>query len=115
MERYEVVSDRKVPTGSVVLRCEFLNESQIPGGPATVTLFIGDKPVGQGSVEKQVRGRFSLESLDVGVDALTPVDKSYTDKQPYWFTGTLHTVRFDFGDGADLSPQEKEDLKLAMD
>ena len=115
MERYEVVSDRKVPTGSVVLRCEFLNETQIPGGPATVTLFIGDKPVGQGSVEKQVRGRFSLESLDVGVDALTPVDKSYTDKQPYWFTGTLHTVRFDFGDGADLSPQEKVDLKLAMD
>ena len=115
MERYEVVSDSKVPTGSVVLRCEFVNESQVSGGPATVTLLIGDKPVGQGSVEKQVRGRFSVESLDVGVDALTPVDKSYDDKQPYWFTGTIHTVRFDFGDGVDLTPQEKMNLKLGMD
>ena len=53
--------------------------------------------------------------LDIGVDALTAVDKSYADKQPYWFTGTIHTVRFDFGDSADLTPQEKLKLKLGMD
>ena len=115
MERYEIVSDRAVPAGPIVLRCEFINESQIPGGPATVSLLIDDKPVGQGRVEKQVRGRFSLESLDVGVDALTAVDKSYANKQPYWFTGTIKTVRFDFGDSVELTPEERFEMFLQMD
>ncbi len=114
-ERYEVVSDRDVPAGKVELKCQFINESNIPGGPASVTLFINGEQVGAGKVEKQVRGRFSIESLDVGVDALTPVSKAYKHKQPFWFSGTLEKVRFDFGDGADLTPQEKLDLKLAMD
>ncbi len=74
-----------------------------------------DRPVGQGSVKKQVRGRFRVETLDVGVDALTPVDKSYTAKQPYWFTGTIHTVRFDFGDGVELTPEERFEQFLKMD
>ena len=115
MERYEIVSDRAAPTGSVMLRCEFLNESQIPGGPATVSLLIDNKPVGQGRIEKQVRGRFGVESLDVGVDALTAVDKAYANKQPYWFTGTINTVRFDFGDSVELSPEERFEMFLKMD
>ncbi len=115
VERYEIVSTRAVSAGRVVIRCEFVNESQIPGGPATVSLLIDDKPVGQGSVEKQVRGRFSIESLDVGVDTLTPVDKSYAAKQPYWFTGTIHTVQFDFGDGVELTPEERFEQFLKMD
>ena len=59
----------------------------------------------RGSIPKQVRGRFSTETLDIGVDALTAVDKSYEHKQPRWFTGNLHTVRFDFGEGAQLTPK----------
>ena len=78
MERYEVVSDRTVPEGPVSLRCEFVNETQVPGGPATVSLLIGDDPVGHGRIEKQVRGRFGVETMDVGVDSLTPVDKATT-------------------------------------
>jgi arylsulfatase len=115
VERYEVVSDRPVLSGPVEIRCEFLNESQIAGGPATVSLLIGDEPVGRGSIDKQVRGRFSIESLDVGVDMLTPVDKSYADKQPYWFTGTIDTVRFDFGKSVELTPEERFELFLKMD
>jgi arylsulfatase len=115
MERYEVVSNQSVPTGKVELKCHFTNESDIPGGPASVALFINGDKVGTGKVEKQVRGRFGVESLDVGVDALSPVSKSYEHKRPFWFTGTIEKVRFDFGDGTDLSPEEKVDLKLAMD
>lgn len=98
MERCAVVSNREVPKGPIVLRCEFVNESQVPGGLATVSLLFGDDPVGRGAIEKQVRGRFGVETLDIGVDALTPVDKGYEHKQPYWFTGTIHHVRFDFGE-----------------
>jgi arylsulfatase A-like enzyme len=115
MERYEVVSDRDVPTGPVEIRCEFVNGSDVPGGPASVSLLIGDEPVGRGTIEKQVRGRFSVEGLDVGVDTLTPVDKAYGDKQPYWFTGTINTVRFDFGESVELTPEERFEMFLAMD
>ena len=115
MERYQVVSDGEVPTGPVELRCEFVNESDVPGGPATVSLLINGDPVGQGRIEKQVRGRFGVESLDVGVDALTAVDKAYAAKQPYWFTGKINTVRFDFGDSVELTPEERFDLMLKMD
>jgi arylsulfatase len=115
MERYEVVSDRAVPTGAVNIRCEFLNGSKVPGGPATVSLLIDDEPVGRGAIDKQVRGRFSIESLDVGVDALTAVDRAYADKQPYWFTGTINTVHFDFGESAELTPEERFEMFLKMD
>jgi arylsulfatase len=115
MERYEIVSEKNVPTGKVQFKCEFINESKIPGGPATVTLFINDEQVGKGKVEKQIRGRFSTESLDVGVDACSPVSKAYSDKRPFWFTGTIEKVCFDFGDGTDLSPQEKLEQHIKMD
>ena len=115
MERYEVISDRVVPAGPVELRCEFLNESDVAGGPATVSLLIDDQAVGHGRIDKQVRGRFSVEGLDVGVDALTAVDKKYDNKQPYWFTGAINTVRFDFGDSVELSPEDRFDMFIKMD
>jgi arylsulfatase len=115
MERYEVVSDRAVPAGPVELRCEFVNESDVPGGPATVSLLISGEPAGRGRIDKQVRGRFGVESLDVGVDTLTAVDKAYDDKQPYWYTGTINTVRFDFGDSVELSPEDRFEIFLKMD
>ena len=115
MERYEVVSRRKVPAGKVELRCHFENETDVPGGPATVTLYINGKETGIVKIEKQVRGRFGLESLDVGVDAATPVSRAYADKQPFWFTGEIEQVRFDFGDGTELSPREKLEQHIKMD
>jgi len=115
MERYEVVSKKKVPTGKVEFKAEFINESKIPGGPATVSLFINGEKSGEGRIEKQVRGRFSTESLDVGMDTLSPVSKSYADKRPFAFTGWIEKVRFDFGDGTDQSPAEKLEMKLKMD
>jgi len=115
MERYEVTSNTKVPSGKVELKCEFVNQTKTLGGPAIVNLFINGEMVGSGKLEKQVRGRFGVESLDVGVDALSPVSKSYTDKQPFWFTGIIKKVRFDFGDGTDLSAEEKLEQKIKMD
>jgi len=115
MERYEVVSKSPVPEGKVELKCEFTNESKIPGGSATVHLFINGKAAGEGKIKKQVRGRFGIESLDVGVDALSPVSKAYADKRPFPFTGKIEKVLFDFGDGTDLSPEEKREMKLKMD
>ena len=80
-----------------------------------MTLYINGKTTGTTKIEKQVRGRFGIESLDVGVDAGTPVSRAYADKQPFWFTGEIQQVRFDFGDGTELSPREKLEQHIKMD
>jgi hypothetical protein len=71
-----------VPTGKVELKLAFDNEDPAPGGPATARLFINGEECGQGRIDKQVRGRFSLESLDIGMDALSPVSTSYPKGRP---------------------------------
>ena len=116
VERYEVRSTRPVPAGKVELQLAFDNQGKALGGPATVRLFINGEACGQGRIDKQVRGRFSLESLDIGMDALSPVSKSYPEGKPHFpFTGTIAKVRFDFGDGVDQSPAEKLDQHIKMD
>jgi arylsulfatase len=116
-ERYEIVSTRTVPAGAVALKAAFRNEGTVPGGPATVRLYINGEPCGEGRVEKQVRGRFSLESLDVGLDALSPVSKAYPKGKPHFpFTGTIKHVTFDFdGVGNELTPHEKLEQRVKMD
>ena len=49
-----------------------------------VTLFIKGEEVGAGKIKKQVRGRFGVDTLDVGVDALTPVNKACEHKRPFF-------------------------------
>jgi hypothetical protein len=116
VERYEVRSDRPVPSGKVELKMNFLNDNGTLGGPATVRLFIDGEQCGEGRIEKQVRGRFSLESLDIGMDARSPVSKSYPKGKAHFpSTGSIGHVRFDFGDGLDQSPAEKLDQHIKMD
>jgi arylsulfatase len=57
-----------------------------------VRLFVNDKKVGEGRVEKTVVGRFSAdETFDVGMDAGSPVSNDYKSPNPY--TGTLRKVQ----------------------
>ncbi len=116
MERYEIVSKTAVPEGEVELQCEFMNETNILGGPATVRLLINGKEVAKGRVEKQPFGRFGIECLDVGMDNLSPVCKGYAHKLPFAFTGKIKKVQMDFeGPMAEMSPVEKLEMQARMD
>jgi arylsulfatase len=112
--RYEAISKKNIPTGKVELKVEFINETKVLFGPATVKLYINGENVGEAKIERQA-GRFSLESLDVGMDTLSPVSKAYKDQMPFAFTGKIDSVRFDFGGGVEQTPQQEHDLKKAMD
>lgn len=107
--RYEVVSRDPAPTGDVELKVHFRNESQVPGGPATVRLAINGKASGEGRIEKQVRSRFGVESLDVGIDTCSPVSKSYPKGRPgFPFTGRIERVTFEFdGEAAEVPLPER--------
>ena len=115
VERYEVISDAPLPSGKIEVSMDFVPEGATPGSPAAVTLTVNGSPAGQGRVEKQVPARFSLETLDVGLDTLSPVAKNYPVAH-YPFTGTIERIDIDFPHGGSThSPEEHKRLTLALD
>jgi arylsulfatase len=61
-----------------------------------VTLFVNGDAVGSGRMDHTVPFRFSgYAGMDIGRDNGLPVDRSYADKSPFAFTGTIRKVVFD--------------------
>ena len=94
-ERYKVELAAPLAPGKAEIRMEFVNEGEKPGGPASVSLFVNGKKVGSGKLPKQVAYRFSVESLDVGMDTMSPVSKTYVEKLPFEFNGKIESVKLD--------------------
>jgi arylsulfatase len=87
---YRVQSQETLPTGASRVRVEFRPDKPGPGQPATVTLFVNDKQVAQGKVEKTVPFRFGVEPFDVGADNVSAVSRDYSS--PYTFKGRLKSL-----------------------
>jgi arylsulfatase A-like enzyme len=89
-----------LPTGEqLLLAASFEKEGQDANGIAegTLTLWYGDKQVGQGRIKTQP-GKFSIagEGLCVGRDSGEPVTDDYPGEPPWSFTGgKLHRVVVD--------------------
>lgn len=92
-DRYEVISNEKLPLGETTITCQFIYEGgEAVGGAGTVSLMANGKEIGKGRVEKTIPIRFSLdETFDVGEDTGTPVSEDY--KTPGKFEGKLKKVR----------------------
>jgi arylsulfatase len=95
-------SDSPLPSGDVSVRMEFAADAPTPATGGEVTLFVNDEPVGSGRMEHTVPVRFSgYAGMDIGRDNGMPVDRSYADKSPFAFTGTVKKVVFDIAPHAD--------------
>jgi arylsulfatase A-like enzyme len=115
-ERYRIVSSDPFPTGPFDVAMEFMPEGGTPGGPASVTLAINGERTGAGTVERQIVGRFSVESLDVGMDCLSPVSDDYGPGKGFPFTGAIERVDITFPNGqAEQSREANIREKLALD
>lgn len=93
--RYIIKSDSKVAAGKHEVKVHFAYEGgKELGKSGTATLFVDDKKVGEGKIEKTSPFRYSLtESQDIGLDLGTPVDETY--KAPFPFKGSLTNIRLD--------------------
>jgi hypothetical protein len=90
-KRYKVTSSEKLAPGPATIRVDFKYDGGGLAKGGTVTLFVNDKKVGEGRVDKTVLARFSPdETFDIGKDAATPVSEDYTAPNPY--TGKLRKV-----------------------
>jgi len=105
-----------VPAGeNVILSASFEKEGEDPPAVAvgTLSLYYGDKKVGEGKIKTQP-GKFSLagEGLNVGHDGGEAVTDDYPGSQPWAFTGgTLHRVVVDVS-GQPYVDMEREAVAM---
>jgi arylsulfatase A-like enzyme len=74
LERFTVASSKKLPVGSVSIKVDFAYDDGGLGKGGMATLFVNDKEVASGRIEKTQPMIFSAdETADVGLDNQTPV------------------------------------------
>jgi arylsulfatase A-like enzyme len=93
---YRQESKDELPTGDVNVQMIFRADEAAPATPGDVTLLVNGEPVGGGRLDHTVPFGFSgYAGLDVGRDNGLVVDRSYADRAPFAFTGTVKKVAFD--------------------
>lgn len=109
MQEFKQESETALPTGSVDVRMEFAADAPKPATGGEVTLYVNDEPVGRGRIEHTTPVRFTAYAgMDIGRDNGMPVDRSYADKSPFPFTGTVKKVVFDI----DPHPGDEDEQGL---
>jgi arylsulfatase len=111
IKRYDVVGSKSLTPGKHTIKVGFSPVNGHPGGPAVVSLAVDGKVVGRGRIDEQVPQRCGTETIDVGMDCVSPVCSDYSEKGLFPFTGQIESVTFDFG--AVHMPTGMERLKLA--
>jgi len=93
---YRQQAEDSLPAGEVNVRMEFVADAPKPATGGEVTLYVNDQPVGKGRMDHTVPIRFSgYAGMDIGRDNGAVVDRSYEDRKPFPFTGTIKKVVFD--------------------
>jgi arylsulfatase len=96
--------------------CGALTASPTPeGSPATVTLSIDGQQAAQGRIDEQVPMRCGTETMDVGMDCVSPVCNDYEKHGLFPFTGTIESVTFEFGPHQAPTGMELLEMSTKMD
>ncbi|MFI5398255.1 MAG: sulfatase-like hydrolase/transferase [Candidatus Binatia bacterium] len=107
--RYTVSSSEALSPGPNTIRMVFSYDGHGLGKGGTAALFVNDKKVGEGRIDKTAWGRFSAdETFDIGEDSGSPVSAAYAS--PNRFTGTIKKVEIDT-QPAKLSAAEQQTIQ----
>ena len=109
-ERYTVASPEALSPGRAVIRVDFLYDGGVGAG-GTLRLFVNDKQVAEGRIDKTCPSRFGAESFDVGMDNGSPVSESY--RAPFAYAGTIERVEVHISPAA-LSASDRQGLRDAQ-
>ena len=94
LNRYKIASTAAILTGKVRIEVETRYDKMERLAPATVTLTVNGKQVGQGRIERSVPGgHTSSETFDVGKDLGSPVSLDYYDRAPFKFNGKIEKIQ----------------------
>jgi arylsulfatase len=115
LKRTDLVAKEKLAPGKHTITVAFTPDSPKPGSPAAVSLSIDGKAVAKGRVDEQVPMRCGTETMDVGMDCVSPVCPDYEKKGLFPFTGTIESVTFEFGDVKEPTGMERLEMATRMD
>jgi len=107
-ERYKIAGSQAIAPGPAVARLDFKYDGGGYGKGGTVTLFIDDRKVGEGRVDKTTPSRFGAENFDVGMDNGSPVSEAY--QPPFAYGGIIKKVQIRIAPTA-LSASEQEKVR----
>ena len=104
VDLFHVEGTERLPRGTHRVRMDFEYDGGGPAKGGTVTLFIDDRPVGEGRVERTQPLPFaSDEPLEIGTDSGSAVTRDYSVHR---FTGSVHWVDIEIPDDARDSDHE---------
>jgi arylsulfatase len=112
LNRFKIASESAIPTGKVKIEVETKYDSKERLAPATVTLTVNGKQVGQGRIERSVPAvHTASETFDVGTDLGSPVALDYYDRAPFKFNGKINRLHIRYTDkqGANLARSPDDD------
>jgi len=93
LNRFKVTSESAIPTGTVKIEVETNYDTKARLAPATLTLRVNGKQVGQGRIEISVPAAHSAsETFDIGVDLGSPVAMDYINRAPFRFNGKIEKI-----------------------
>jgi arylsulfatase A-like enzyme len=105
-KKYLISSAVALPQGPAQLKVDLNYHGSEPGGAADAVLFINNEKVGNGAIDKTVKGSIgTYEGLEAGKDPVSPVADNY--KSPFSFTGNLKKVSLDFSTAPLQSSNQK--------
>jgi arylsulfatase len=97
LNRFKITSESAIPTGKVKIEVETNYDTKARLAPATLTLRVNGKQVGQGRIDISVpAGHTASETFDVGVDLSSPVSMDYLDRAPFKFNGKIEKIHISY-------------------
>ena len=94
LQRTQIVSEQKLPTGKVRIEVETTYTEPKPAGPLNVTLKVNGAVVASGKVPISAPLLFTAnDCLDIGIDLGSPVSLDYFDEAPFAFNGRIDEVK----------------------
>jgi arylsulfatase len=95
LQRFAVASAQAVPAGKATIRFEFAYDGGGLGKGGLGTIYVNDKKVAEGRIERTQPILFSLDdAADVGIDEGTPVTEEYKPEASA-FTGKILKIKVD--------------------
>ena len=107
---YKVAASETLAAGPAVIRVDFKYDGSGLGKGGTVTLYVNEKKVCEGRVDKTVYARFGNETFDVGMDEGSPVSEAY--QPPFTYTGNIKKVEINI-QPSNLSANDQQKIREA--
>jgi arylsulfatase len=104
---YKIAASEALPKGKATIKFDFAYDGGGAGKGGTGTIYVNDKKVAEGHIERTQLGMFSAdEGADVGMDLATPVSSEY--QPPFKFEGKISKVTVEVKPMGQLDQREHE-------